>query len=674
MFRSMKDVKNIRVAFILGVVTIVAYGLLIPRLGFYWDELPITWIRYELGPEALTRYFSTNRPVWGVLHQFTTSLIPQVPIYWQVFALIWRWLGAVIVHAIVLRLWKDKPRIALGVALLFLVFPGFNQHWASYLYSHFYIVLFFFLLSLYYMLRAVGFPENYWRWTAAGLIFSALNLWMMEYFYTLELVRVGIILVAIRGDEMNLRERLKQTFSLWLPYLAVFFLAVVSRLFIFNNQVYGIGLTSQLKSAPFETLRSLYHTIRITLRLVLKNAWLEIFTLPDIANAEVILKAYYWVVAVVAVVLIAGFLQISSSAVAQTRKRVSDAIWMIGLGAWAVFLSGWPFWLIGFVPSLNWPASRFTLPFMFGVALIFVGVILLIPWERIQIVLLVAIVSMTAGRQYLTSHDYLQDWITHKDFFWQLAWRAPAIEPDTLLLMNEEGFDYYADNSLSAALNWVYAPGNHSDKIDYVLFYPTNRFGAGLPEIEAGIPIYYNYLAGEFNGNTSRTLSFYYDPPKCLRLLDPDTERVNRLIPENSLMRYAARLTVPELIHDGPQVVMPDAYEPEPEHGYCYYYQKADLARQFERWDEVVELSDIALLFEDHPYEPAEQLVFIEGYAHNGQWGRAIELSAGVYEYSSEGMGRVLCRLWNRIEAETDSSLERDVMLSEVRNMFACNQ
>ena len=666
--------KNIRPAITLFIVTILAYGLLIPRLGFYWDELPMTWIRYELGPEALTRYFSTNRPVWGVLHQLTTSLIPQVPIYWQVFALIWRWLGAVVVHATVLYLWKDKPRLALGMALLFLVYPGFNQHWASYLYSHFYIVLFFFLFSFYCMLRAVGSPEKYWKWTAAGLIFSALNLWMMEYFYMLELMRVGFILIAIRDEEMTLRERLKRTLGLWLPYLAVFSLAVLSRLFIFNNQVYGIGLTSQLKAAPLETFRTLYHTIRITLRLVLKNAWMEMFTLPDIANAEAILKSYYLVIAVVALVLVVSFLRIPSNKVDRTKKRVSDSIWMIVLGVLAVFLAGWPFWLIGFVPSLNWPASRFTLPFMFGVALIFAGVISLIPWERIQVVLLVAIVSMAAGRQYLTAHDYLQDWATYKDFFWQMTWRAPSIQSDTLLLMNEDGFDYYADNSLSAALNWVYAPDNHGERVEYVLFYPTNRFGNSLPDIGPDLPIYFDYLAGEFNGNTSQTLSFYYDPPKCLRLLDPDIERVNYLLPENSLMRYAARLTVTELIREEPRAKIPDVYGTEPEHEYCYYYQKADLARQFGRWNEVVEFSDMALSFNNHPYEPAEQLVFIEGYAHDGQWRRAVEMSIGVYEYSSGGLGRMLCRLWNRIEVETTQSPKRDATLVEIRSMFACNK
>ncbi len=197
--------KFLRPPVVLLFVAILAYGLLIPHLGFYWDDLPILWIRFQLGAEALTRYFSTNRPVWGLLYQVTTSVIPDEPIYWQIFALIWRWLGAVVVFAVVEKLWKDKPRLALSVALLFLVYPGFNQQWSAFLYSHFFIVLFFFLFSYLLMLRAVEEPNHYWKLTAFGLFFSALNLWMMEYFYVLELMRVGVILAALRYEALSLR-------------------------------------------------------------------------------------------------------------------------------------------------------------------------------------------------------------------------------------------------------------------------------------------------------------------------------------------------------------------------------------------------------------------------------------------------------------------------------------
>jgi hypothetical protein len=70
---------------------------------------------------------------------------------------------------------------------------------------------------------------------------------------------------------------------------------------------------------------------------------------------------------------------------------------------------------------------------------------------------LALLIGLAAGRQFLWSTDYLRDWQAQKNLFWQMTWRAPGLKPDTLVLMNEE-LSFYADNSLSAPLNWIYAP------------------------------------------------------------------------------------------------------------------------------------------------------------------------------------------------------------------------
>jgi hypothetical protein len=385
---------------------------------------------------------------------------------------------------------------------------------------------------------------------------------------------------------------------------------------------------------------------------------------------------------VAAVILIAtgGFLLLPRETVQTIRKNTTQALWLIGLGALALLLAGWPFWLVGFLPSLQWPASRFTLSFILGVSLVLGGLIGLLPWERVRIVFLVVLVSLAAGKQYLNSLDYRQDWIIQKELFWQMTWRAPAIEPNTVVLLNEGALDYYADNSLGGALNWIYAPDNHSRRVEYVLFYPTTRLSNALPKLEQGFPVEYDYLAGQFHGNTSQVLALYYDPPGCLRILDEDIERVNRMIPEKSLLRFAARLSSLELIRQEPRARMPEAYGPEPEHDFCYYFEKADLARQFKDWEVVVTFGDMALTLE-HPYNPAEQLVFIEGYAHAGQWDRAVELSERANAASAELVGPILCRLWKRIAAETAEGVEGDASgdlnrgnaLDKIRSIIACD-
>jgi hypothetical protein len=351
--------------------------------------------------------------------------------------------------------------------------------------------------------------------------------------------------------------------------------------------------------------------------------------------------------------------------------RKQESFQAIGLGLFLLPFAGAPFWLTGLVISLAHPASRFTLPFMFAVSLIVVGLIDLIPSARLRYGILILLIGFAAGRQFLWSTDYLRDWQAQKNLFWQMTWRAPGLKPNTIVLMNEE-LSFYADNSLSPVLNWIYAPNKHSDQIDYVLFYPTNRLDSGLPALQPDIPIDYDYIAGHFNGNTSQVVAFYYDPPSCLRLLEPDLDQNNHFIQLESLMREASALSDPTRILSSSEAVMPAIYRPEPVHGWCYYFEKADLARQLGDWEQVAKLGEAAFKLSDHPNNPVERFVFIEGYAHVGDWERALKLSRESYKVSKGYVGPLLCRLWQRIETGTTGGVERNTVLSEVESMLAC--
>ncbi len=652
---------------ILAFLAILACGLLLPSQGFYWDDLPMSWIRYQLGPEAMTRYFANNRPVWGLLYQITTRIFPHVPIYWQVFALFWRWLGAGLVWAIVRQLWPERKTFALGVSALFLLYTGFNQQWVAYLYSHFFIVLAFFLFSFLCMLWA--FQRKSVFLTALALFFSALNLWMMEYFFVLELARPAVIWLALRRDFPTPRQRLRAGLRVWLPYLSVFLLAVLSRVFIFNNQVYGFGLFSKLKAEPLATSLSLLQNIALSLWTVVPAAWAQVFQLPQSAvhgwrtflgYGAVVLSAFGLLI------LFFGREQASGP-----ERGAGETAWQaIGLGLWMLPLACAPFWLIDLPVTLGFPANRFTLPAMLAASLILAGLLEGLP-ARWRSGLLAALVALAVGRQFLWATDFRRDWEAQKNLFWQMTWRAPGLAPQTTVLLNER-LAFYADNSLGAALNWIYAPQNHTDRISYLLFYPTNRLGASLPDLQPGLPIHYDYLAGRFEGNTSQAVAFYYAPPACLRLLEADFDPINRLIPDDSLMREAATLSSPRPILNEPLARMPAIYGPEPPHGWCYYFEKADLARQQGDWQQVVALGEVAFSLNDYPNDPVERFVFIEGYAHVGEWQRAFELSQVSYRVSKEVVGPLLCRLWQRLEAETPSSAGREMILQQVRTKFAC--
>ncbi|MCC6259443.1 MAG: hypothetical protein IT311_01170, partial [Anaerolineales bacterium] len=559
--------KKFHPAFTLFITAILAYALLLPQLGFYWDDLPMSWIRYQLGFEALTKYFSTNRPVWALLYQITTRIFPQEPIYWQAFALLMRWAGALTVFGIAKKLFPKRENIALPLSLIFLLYPGFNQQWGSYLYSHFFIVLFFFLFSYYLTLRGK---------TIFALIFSALNLWMMEYFFVLELSRPLLIWISLADEALTTKERFVRTCKLAFPYLAVFTLAVLSRIFIFNNTVYQFNLKAEFAKAPLNTLVLLLQNVFASLWTTTFGAWEQAFQLPNLqVDGPRTLAIYSFVVLAVAGLSLFGLW----NQVSVKESGAKSNGWLLAFGLVLLVLAGPPFWLTNVPVSLGYPANRATLSFMLGSSFILIGLLEFLP-KKLKTTLLVLFVAFASGRQFLWSNEFRRDWLAQKNMFWQMTWRAPALEKNTIVLINEE-LTYYADNSLSAALNWIYAPNEYDDKIDYVLFYPTNRSGLALAP---NLPVEYDFLAGTFTGNTSQAVVFYYAPPKCLRLLDPEIDSINKLIPDETLLRDAAALSSTAPILNEHSAQMPKIYNPEPAHGWCYYFQKADLARQLKDW------------------------------------------------------------------------------------------
>ena len=647
------------VPLILLAVTVLAYGLAFWRLGFYWDDQPISWIRYQLGTEATTRYFSDSRPVWALLYQLTGFILPLKPAYWQLFAMFWRWAGVFVFWLVLARLFPRRKDLAFLLSLLVLIYPGFNQQWVSYVYSHFFIVLFFLLFSWYLMLRGKTIP---------AMVFSALNLLMFEYFFLLELMRPVIMLMSLRDEPLTNRERYTKVFKAWLPYIGVIIFAVLYRSLVYTHPGFGYSLTDEIIRAPVETITQLVKQVFSGIWITAAVAWSQVFQFPNPDVNGLRTSLLYVIVALVVGALVFLFKPVDNAQTESNKKR--DVLWLVSLGVLMLLLGGVPYWVTNLPVSLGFPANRAALSFMFGACFLLIGLIELLP-VRIKYWVAVLLVSLSAGRQFLWSVEYLRDWQSQKDLFWQMTWRAPGIQPDTLVLMNEYLL-FNADNSISAPLNWIYAPDLSNDQMPYVLFYPTNRLNTSLPKLQPDIPVYYDYLAGDFNGNTSDALAFYYDPPACLRLLEPDLDAENRFILDESLMREASALSNADRILREPSAVMPEIYGPEPEHGWCYYFEKADLARQFDDWTEVAKLGNQAFKLNDFPNNAVERFVFIEGYAHVGNWDRAVELSQVSYKVSKDYVGPLLCQLWKRIETETVTSAERSAALDNIQKTISC--
>jgi hypothetical protein len=183
----------------------------------------------------------------------------------------------------------------------------------------------------------------------------------------------------------------------------------------------------------------------------------------------------------------------------------------------------------------------------------------------------------------------------------------------------------------------------------------------------------HDFIAGEFNGNSSQMLLINFSPPGCLHIVDPEIDPNNKFI-SDLLLRDAAPFSRPELILTDSllEPVLPEIYMPESKHGWCYYFQKADLARQRGDWEQVVVLGEKAFTSGDHPNDPTENLAFIEAYAHTNAWENAGQLSVSAKRVSPSYMVPLLCPLWERIAAETSNSPEKEEVLSLVITDLGC--
>lgn len=198
-------------------------------------------------------------------------------------------------------------------------------------------------------------------------------------------------------------------------------------------------------------------------------------------------------------------------------------------------------------------------------------------------------------------------------------------------------------------------------------------WGGTIQALTPGQPISYDFIAEVFTGSTSQSLAWYFQPPGCLRLLDPLYDGSNHFISDASLMREAAALSSNAWVTTQASGRIPAIYGAEPRHDWCFYFERADLAAQSADWGRVVTLGDQALALNDYPNDPVERFVFIEGYAHEGEWNKALDLSSTSYKVSKVYMPALLCRLWGRIESSTVDSAERTAVLAEVKRLYSCS-
>jgi hypothetical protein len=661
------------------IYCILSFGLLIPWLGFYWDDWPSIYYLHVLGPRGFIDAFASDRPSLGWLFMTTSAVIGQSTLGWQLFGLLTRWLCSLSLWGLLRFLWPDHSRQVTWVALLFAAYPGFLQQYIAVTYSHTWLVLCLFFVSLTLMIAALRTRKWFWPWMTLSGLLAAFCMFTDEYYFGLELLRPLILFMAGGWESKGLLRRMGKTALHWLPYLLLMVVFLFWRLVLHQSPRGQVQVFDKVAVSPVDAVLDLGEEVLQDSYEASLLAWGQVLNIPRYLQGGSGAALLYGAAVLVGTLL--AFLYLKSFT-ANGLPPTAQPAWRwpvqaIGIGIFALLVGGIPFWVTNLPIDLRFPWDRFTLALNLGASLLLLGLLELLVRPRLaNVIVLSCLLGLAAGFHVQLANVYRREWNAQQAFFWQLVWRAPAIQPGSLILTAELPFTYYSDNSLTAPLNWTYAPQSTSRQMPYLLFNIESRLGGSLSGFDTGQIIEEDYRALSFSGSTSQSLAIYSSPPGCVKVVDPITDART---PQKPLyFSKVLPLSNPGLIqpHPAQEARPPAAYfGSEPEHGWCYFFEKADLARQLGEWEQVVRLAEQAFAQNPRLYEvnAPELIPYIEGFAYTGKWERARELTREAYKLTFR-MNRILCDTWGRIGQATGIDPDGQATIEAMQAELKCER
>jgi len=625
---------------ILILIATICYLPLAAKLGFYNDDWYLIYAGTSQGSTKFIEVFEIDRPLRGYLVGFLFDLFGTNVFLYSLSAFLVRCLGSFGLFWMLRHIWPQSRLAAYLAALWLVIYPGFLDQpnaidYQSHLFS-FTLAIF----SLYFSIRAL-FASKWWA-TVGMVVLAVLlqlaYLGLMEYYIGLEGLRLLLIgYVVFRSDLHHRLSRLLRLIIQSLPTTLFSLVFLVWRTFFFTSQRQATNVGSMLTdiagSPALRILWMLALQVQDFLNAVL-FAWFEpVYRLAFQLRLKYTLEMFAWVS--VALLLFAlGMISLKdpdppSQSTKPGSTKGQDMIWLGTLGVICALI---PVHL-GERHIIFQDFGRFSLPASVGAVMVLAGLWQSnskVWWRWIMPTLFIFLASMA---HYANARTQVDNWETVKDFWWQVSWRIPQIEPKTVLVIN------YPDQGIAEDY-FVWGPAN-------LIYYPTlsksrssslNLLGAtlnlsDLQAIQIGLVKEINRRGFSGQVDYSRTLVMSMPGEfSCVHVLDGAQVELSYL--ERPEIALIAAYSHPELIvtETSPQMPPAQVFGREPAHGWCYYYQQASLARQRADWAEVVRLGDEVQQQELRASDWIEWLPFLEGYAYQGIDGRVAELSAVLRE------------------------------------------
>lgn len=651
----------------LALLILLAYGILTPRMGFYWDDLPFAWFLRFFGPAEFIPAFKPFRPLLGYIFFVTTAIFGGNPIVWQILGLIVRFLLGLQVWSLLRKVFPTRERSVLWIVLLFTLYPAYGQQWVALTHINQELIpLIFLLFSFIITVNLLRHQNNSKPQLALAILLQVLGLFSTEYFFGLEILRFFFILVILSESLADKKELCKRTISIWLPYLVIWVINAGWTYYYHRSSDYNsyqISIPSLL--SPLALVNEFITTLSLSGFLSWMNTF-GIFSIIDGSATQAIAFFVLLLAGLIAYVTAGNKGRETSNEHPETRHTSLAAhYWFIAIGMIAIFAGRLPSWAAGLPLKIEFDYDRFFVSIMLGASLFIVGLAdLLLRDGRAKPVFLSLVIGLSAAYQFTVANTYRRDWANTQDLFWQMSWRMPELQEGTAVLTYELPIQYLSDYQLMSYLNWMYAPDLEGRELPHALQYLKTRYKAS--EIRADYPIDITYRTTMFSGNTSKSVVIYKEADGCLRVLDPVYNNAETVPGASFYLLDAIPFSNPDLILVNVPAATLDKtmFGSEPSHGWCYTYEKAEIARQAGQWDEVAKIYNNAKRSELAPGVPVEYLPFIEALALTGDMEAAIKLTERTIK-GQPALCPALNTLWNRVSNEVDISQAESLLKKE---------
>ena len=660
-----KIFDNARIPLVVMALCILSFGLLITFLGFYWDDwLLIFHAQTERSADLITLY-SFDRPLSYWTAFLSIPLLGTSPVKWHLFALLVRLLTVLAMWWAMRALWPRQSKRLAWIAVVFAVYPAYFLQSISVSFSQHWIAYGLFFVSLGSMGWALRRPERSNTYFLVAMLTAALHMVTLEYFAGLELIRPLYLYILVTQTVDGQTQKFKKIFRVWWPYLLVWIVVVIWRLFFLELPIepHAPQLLLDLRHNPMGALVSFVEVVLQGFVHVLWSVWQQLLS-PGLFDLQNRFQMFSWAVGLLAsgLMLFIGSRILNDEENPQGRQQMAK--WSIVLGMGAIFAGLLPTWVIGKTALESGYGERFALPALFGAALFWVGMIWFFVEDVVKRRIIFALLlGIAVAGHVRAGNDFRWDWQQQQSYYEQMSLRAPGLETGTAIVALNRLSEFMPTSSTSAAINTLYSQSEDRARVDYWSF--DLGLTANVEAIENGDVIESNYRGMQFNAESSDSLLFTYQPEAgCLWILSPlDVDNDYLPFEYRSLASYSnlSRIVADRKTSHAAEHIFGE----KSSEGWCNFYQKAELARQMGNWQDVIDLMSEAEEREFSANYGVERLAQVEAHARLGNWDEAVQVSKEILAKHVRNSS-MLCALWADISK--DGELD-DAGLRAVQNV-----